>query len=400
MYVRIWGAGGAGSINSTGGHGAYVSKNISISGNSSHYIRVRVGYNATGPHRASGGGSMGGCVGFSCSVGAESGAGGIGYGDEAAGGVGGGAGGGLSGIANGTVWILIAGSGGGAGGGVNASGGNGGCLVGQMGSGFGPSFAEGNVALGGYGGSQVAGGTGGTCDACLAGSDGFPVDTDLVYGGGWGGDGSTGEALPSAGGGGGGAGWYGGGGGAGPVFNYYISSAGGGGGGSSLFAGGGTCIATVRQVSSTQNGGYCGHAGQGGRSGLEPISNSYPGRVTFTYQINNCLTNPCQNNGTCLNGVGSFLCLCPLPYFGLYCTIVDLCSESPCLNGGTCTSLPGPSYSCSCATHFAGAQCENGCSGHGTLVNGLCLCDEDRVGEFCEFSETFVNCTRGQRLYS
>ena len=35
---------------------------------------------------------------------------------------------------------------------------------------------------------------------------------------------------------------------------------------------------------------------------------------------NDCQPNPCQNNGTCLDGVGNFLCNCQEQFMGQTCT--------------------------------------------------------------------------------
>jgi len=42
---------------------------------------------------------------------------------------------------------------------------------------------------------------------------------------------------------------------------------------------------------------------------------SYTGDVC-QYDIDECLVNPCMNNGTCLNYIGGFHCQCTAGYFG------------------------------------------------------------------------------------
>jgi hypothetical protein len=395
VYVRIWGSGGAGTLNGTGGDAAYISRNLSISGNASHSIRIRVGAIAEGPYPDNGSGSAGGCVGLPPFICTESGSGGVAYDGSSYSGVGGGAGGGFSGITNETgAWILIAGSGGGAGGGRNASGGNAGCLLGQMGGGYGSLYNGGNGYFGGQGGSQLGGGLGGTCDFCNPGADGVIGDVDTGYSGGWGGDGDA-QSTPSLGGGGGGAGYYGGGGGAGSIFPDYVVSAGGGGGGSSLFRGG-NCISSIRQTTVGDNGGYCGHAGQGGTIGFRPYGNGYPGRITFTYVINNCLSNPCQQGGTCVNGVNSFICICPTGYTGSICqNNIHTCSSSPCQHGASC--LDGiNSYYCSCVAGYSGTLCQtdvNECGSSPCENDGTCIDDIDSYSCQCTSSiYTGTNC--------
>jgi hypothetical protein len=59
--------------------------------------------------------------------------------------------------------------------------------------------------------------------------------------------------------------------------------------------------------------------------------------------IDDCSPNPCQNGGSCTDGVNTFTCSCPAGYTGTRCqTNIDDCSpdpcHDPCQNGGR--SLP------------------------------------------------------------
>ena len=45
--------------------------------------------------------------------------------------------------------------------------------------------------------------------------------------------------------------------------------------------------------------------------------------------------------------------------FAIYCLATGLCSSNPCLNEGTCVDK-GDSYSCTCASGFIGDTCEIG----------------------------------------
>src|SRR4051812_435007 len=53
--------------------------------------------------------------------------------------------------------------------------------------------------------------------------------------------------------------------------------------------------------------------------------------------VNECLSNPCTNNGTCNNLAGRFACKCVPGYVGSTCDVnFDECASSPCQHRGTC----------------------------------------------------------------
>ena len=57
--------------------------------------------------------------------------------------------------------------------------------------------------------------------------------------------------------------------------------------------------------------------------------------------IDECASNPCQNSGTCSNGVNEYSCSCLPGYTGDECqTNIDECASNPCQNSGTCSCLP------------------------------------------------------------
>ena len=41
----------------------------------------------------------------------------------------------------------------------------------------------------------------------------------------------------------------------------------------------------------------------------------------FFSDIDDCVDNPCQNQGTCINGVNSFQCICKVGWEGALCNI-------------------------------------------------------------------------------
>ncbi|KAK1896798.1 Sushi nidogen and EGF-like domain containing protein 1 [Dissostichus eleginoides] len=75
-------------------------------------------------------------------------------------------------------------------------------------------------------------------------------------------------------------------------------------------------------------------------------------------EINECLSQPCLNGGTCGNQVGSYQCECDEGFSGNRCqTDINECLSGPCEHGGTCEDQPG-SYLCHCSQGFKGHNCE------------------------------------------
>ena len=113
--------------------------------------------------------------------------------------------------------------------------------------------------------------------------------------------------------------------------------------------------------------------------------------LLFNSEINECDSNPCQNGGTCEDGIESFLCSCPFGYESDQCQTgkikafiyifrkyemiftlqpcnfnmllfnseINECDSNPCQNGGTCKDDIA-SFSCSCPTGYEGDQCQTG----------------------------------------
>ncbi|XP_072048737.1 uncharacterized protein [Amphiura filiformis] len=77
-------------------------------------------------------------------------------------------------------------------------------------------------------------------------------------------------------------------------------------------------------------------------------------------EVNPCQSRPCQNGGTCTSVGANYMCTCTSPYSGLTCEIpipVNPCQSGPCQNGGTCTSV-GTNYICTCTSQYSGPTCE------------------------------------------
>jgi len=124
--------------------------------------------------------------------------------------------------------------------------------------------------------------------------------------------------------------------------------------------------------------------------------------------FNDCESQPCWNNGRCIDDVGSFSCDCKgTGYTGNLCQKnIDECARSPCQNNGICFDNYG-SYTCECRPGFGGENCEqviNECQSSPCLYGGtcveqdkgnfLCLCSNGFTGQFCEITPSCGMCPR------
>ena len=105
-------------------------------------------------------------------------------------------------------------------------------------------------------------------------------------------------------------------------------------------------------------------------------------------EINECDSNPCQNGGTCGDGIASFSCSCPTGYEGDQCQMgkikdvtylpkiynyfhssacnfnmllfnseINECDSNQCQNGGTCEDGIA-SFTCQCLQGYMGVTCD------------------------------------------
>ncbi|KAG7259474.1 hypothetical protein CRUP_037136 [Coryphaenoides rupestris] len=74
--------------------------------------------------------------------------------------------------------------------------------------------------------------------------------------------------------------------------------------------------------------------------------------------VNECISRPCLNGATCVDGVGRFTCLCPPGVTGSTCQLqIDECQSQPCLNGGSCHDTGVHGFACTCPPGFHGDRC-------------------------------------------
>lgn len=121
--------------------------------------------------------------------------------------------------------------------------------------------------------------------------------------------------------------------------------------------------------------------------------------------INECASNPCQNGGTCIDGVGFYNCSCAPNFNGTNCELrQDKCLvNNPCLNGANCTNgLTDAAPTCTCAAGYTGPTCAtytpacdpNPCQNSGACyVNATggasCNCTSNFTGSRCETARDF-----------
>uniref|UniRef100_A0A665VWF2 Crumbs cell polarity complex component 2b n=1 Tax=Echeneis naucrates TaxID=173247 RepID=A0A665VWF2_ECHNA len=130
-------------------------------------------------------------------------------------------------------------------------------------------------------------------------------------------------------------------------------------------------------------------------SGKEPIKGCQGAPV--------CDSQPCLNQGECLDQFYEFNCSCSLGWQGQLCeTEINECSSSPCVYG-TCKDLLAD-YQCDCEPGYTGKDCQeevdncleiscvNGGDCIETVGTHTCLCPSGYVGKRCQWRFPPVAC--------
>ncbi|KAM6923263.1 protein eyes shut homolog [Lycodopsis pacificus] len=112
--------------------------------------------------------------------------------------------------------------------------------------------------------------------------------------------------------------------------------------------------------------------------------------------VDECSSSPCHNSAVCQDLVNKFRCICPPGYFGTLCDLdVNECEVSPCLHEGICINTPG-GFKCVCRPGYSGAECgvdidecvSNPCRNRGKCIDApdqyRCLCLDGFIGRQCE----------------
>lgn len=138
------------------------------------------------------------------------------------------------------------------------------------------------------------------------------------------------------------------------------------------------CAANQACVAGTDcQSGLCGDAG------LCACEDGYEAAADGSCSnIDDCDPDPCQNGGTCTDGVNSFNCACTTGFSGPTCATADPCTPDPCQNGATC-SAGASGAECACAAGYWGDTCESTCNKPANCVGDVSCAQSDGKNPTC-----------------
>eukprot|EP01134_Creolimax_fragrantissima_P000184 CFRG0184T1 len=121
---------------------------------------------------------------------------------------------------------------------------------------------------------------------------------------------------------------------------------------------------------------------------------------TCSVDVDECISNPCDNNADCLNTEGSYNCICNAGFSGngLECTDIDECTQNPCDSNAACVNTAG-SYTCTCNAGYSGNGLEctdiDECTQNPCDINAACVNTDGSYSCTCNagFSGNGLECT-------
>nr|XP_039271424.1 fibropellin-1-like [Styela clava] len=135
------------------------------------------------------------------------------------------------------------------------------------------------------------------------------------------------------------------------------------------------------------------------------------GGVMCEIELDECDSDPCKNDGNCIDYPSKFECICKKGYAGETCEIdqTSPCLSNPCQNGGTCEEDNSKGFRCICTEKYDGDLCDKEkendnktdaewkddkeCHPYSCLNNGVCdqhdgyftcSCNPGFTGKYCE----------------
>ncbi|CAF1228571.1 unnamed protein product [Adineta steineri] len=158
--------------------------------------------------------------------------------------------------------------------------------------------------------------------------------------------------------------------------------------------------------------------------GSASANNHVNNQRTFAVAVGNrsqfvfCLTNPCENGGSCFitnSATTKGICVCREGYIGDYCEILfnktsngvriygGFCASNPCVNDGTCIEIGNLNGYCRCPSEHRGLYCELavrsfGCNPNPCKNGGTCVVLENNQAQ-CLCTPVFRGITCNQFSY-